>query len=654
MGGTDHLPDIAAKTLIGVREQLGDGTPEKRLDRRGADGNSFPVAQPAVRDWVFGSLFATVLLAYVAVGACSIHAPFFALDDWDEINLVRASGSWSSLLGTDLYHFFRPVKNLMFVGYNWLYCHGGMVPVRTMSLAIGLFSALAVFKLCCRLLAHRGWALAATAVWLLSPTLISSTVWLSASNIMLMTGLAAAAVLCHDLACASEEIPSEIGKKSSVMWTALALLCLFFALTSYEGGVSVVALFVAVDWYLHPQRLHRRSTWRKYLLYGLVLTIYLTLRHQAGSTQVVLGGFSNVSRPEAAISCGYLTILHAGIWLWPFKGMAVIGGYYWGQASMAELAVCYLIVLAATAFALLLRRRYPYLTLGIAWFLLAFAPMSNLLGFRNGPYCDSYIALASVGAAIAFVATLRALWPTRLAGTARVIALVIFSSLIASRVAAAFEAASWSNAWNDPAVAYEQSVRTFPKAFDAMTELAKQYEARGQLQRADELAAKSINLAPDRSGPYAVRAVVAEREGRTQDAMKWLAIYLNYRDNSSKAWGLTFLGDLYANQLGKPAEAETLYRQAIVQKPWTVDALRAAYELAYMEANHGHRTEAISLWEQLLVYHPDDGVLHWDLSIAYAQQGDLQRAEYHRRAAQALGYGRQPSSQPPTSGIPAR
>ncbi|HEV2328373.1 MAG TPA: tetratricopeptide repeat protein [Verrucomicrobiae bacterium] len=651
MSGTDHLPVIAPKTLVAVSE-LGDGTLEKRLERRAPDGNSFPVAHPAVRDWVFGSLFAAVLLAYVAVGVCSIHAPFFALDDWDEINLVRASGSWSSLLGTDLYHFFRPVKNLMFVAYNWLYCHGGMIPVRTMSLAIGLFSALAVFKLCCRLLAHRGWALAATAIWLLSPTLVSSTVWLSASNIMLMTGLAAAAVLCHDLACASEEIPSDTGKKSSVMWTALALLCLFLALTSYEGGVSVVALFVAVDWYLHPQRLYRRATWRKYLLYGLVLTIYLTLRHQAGSTQVVLGGFSNVSRQQAAISCGYLTMLHAGIWLWPFKGMAVIGGYYWGQASMAELAVCYLIVLAATAFAILQRRRYPYLTLGIVWFLLAFAPMSNLLGFRNGPYCDSYIALASVGAAIAFVATLRAVWPTRLAGTARVIALVIFSLLIASRVAAAFEAASWSDAWNDPAVAYEQSVRTFPLAFDAMTELAKQYEARGNYDRADELAAKSIQLAPDRSGPYAVRALIAEREGRIQDALKLLTIYRITAPSST--WGMTFLGDIYANHLGKPAEAETYYRQALAQRPWTQDALRAAYELAYMEANHGNRAEAISLWEQLLVYHPDDGVLHWDLSIAYAQQGDQQRAEYHRRAAKALGYGRQPSSQPTTSGIPAR
>lgn len=604
-------------------------------------------AQPEGRGWIFGSLFGAVLLAYLAIGACSIRAPFFALDDWDEIYLVRSSGSWISLLGTDLYHFFRPVKNLMFVAYNWLYNHGGMVPVRTMALAIGLFSAWAVFKLCFRLLRSRGWALAATAIWLLSPTLVSSTAWLSASNILLMTGFAAAAIICHDLACVSEESTSETAGKHGKIWTALALIWLFLSLASYEGGVSVVALFVAVDWYLHPRRLHRRSTWVKYVLYGLVLAIYLMLRHQAGSTQTVLGGFSGVSRVEAALSSGYITMLHAGIWLWPFQGMAVIGGYYWGQVPMAELAVCYLVVLAAAAFSILQRRRYPCVTLGIIWFLLAFAPMSNVLGFRNGPYCDSYIALASVGAAVAFAALLRALWPSGMTGTARLAALAVVTLVIASRVAAAFEAADWSCAWNDPAVAYERSLCAFPQAFDAMTELAKLYEARQEYQKADELAAESIKLAPDRSGPYAVRAVVAEQQGRTHDAMKWVSIFLSYAPRSP--WALTFEGDLYANHLGQPERAEALYQRALVYKPWPQDALRAAYELAFIQAKQGHRAEAIALWEELLTYHPDDGVLHWDLSVAYAQQGDQKRAAYHRRLAQ--GIAQHPSSGPAKSGV---
>lgn len=153
--------------------------------------------------WMFGLSFGAMLLAYIAIGACSIHAPFFPLDDMDELGLVRVNGSLASLLGTDLYNFFRPVKNLLFAVYNWLYYQGGIVPVRIVPLVIGVISAYAVFKLCCRLLANRNWALVATAIWLLSPTLVSSTAWLSASNILLMTGLAAAALTFHDLACES-------------------------------------------------------------------------------------------------------------------------------------------------------------------------------------------------------------------------------------------------------------------------------------------------------------------------------------------------------------------------------------------------------------------------------------------------------------------
>lgn len=157
---------------------------------------------------------------------------------------------------------------------------------------------------------------------------------------------------------------------------------------------------------------------------------------------------------------------------------------------------------------------------------------------------------------------------------------------------------------------------------------------------ADELAAKSITIAPDRAGPYAVRAVVAEREGRFQDALNWLAIYRHY--TPSGAWDITFQADIDADHLGQPKVAEELYQKAIARRPWSQDALRAAYELAYMQAQQGHRAEAISLWEELLAYNPNDAVLHWDLSIAYAQQGDLKRAAYHRRLAQDPG--KQPTS----------
>ncbi len=628
MNRANPLVDSAPTTWSTIKRLWATG---KTLAHAEPSGTAVTQASLELSRRTFALLFAAMLLTYVAIASCSIHAPFFPLDDLQEFFLVRASGSWLSLLGTDLYHFFRPVKNLLFLGYDWLYLHGGMEAARALAVVIGLASACAVFKLCCRLLADRGWALVATAIWLLSPTLVSCTAWLSASNIMLMTGLAAVALTCHDLACESKPLRTWSPEISSRIWDGLALLCFCLALAAYEGGVGALALFPAMDWYLYPARLRRFATWRRYFLYGLVLAIYLIVRHQAGGTQNVMGGFSGVSRVQAAISSGYLTTLHTGAWVWPFNRMAVIGGYYWGQVSIPGLALCALLVLAAIALSIVWRRRYPHATLGILWFLLAFAPMSNVLGFRNGPYCDSYLALASVGAAIALAAVIRASWPLRTAGPGRAIPVAVVTMVIASRVAAAFEAASWSYAWNDPAVAYQRTLRTFPRAFDAITELAKICEGRGEHRKADELAAKAISMAPDRSGPYAIRAVVAEQEGRFADALKWLVLYRTLAPSTS--WGSRFQAEIYEH-LGRAAEAEALYRQAISQRPWSQDSLRGAYELAYLLAGQGRQAEAISVWEECLTYHPDSTVLHWNLSIAYAEQGDQARASSHLRQAQ--------------------
>lgn len=643
MIGKNPLLGSTDKSSSLIKGWLGKFLWRNESEQQGLDRFPVPKAEHDLCGWRFGLLFTGLLLAYAAIASCSIRAPFFPLDDMDEFCLVRASHSWTSLLGTDLYHFFRPVKNIMFVGYNWLYYHRGMVAVRIVPMLIGWLSAFAVFGLCRRLLASRRWALVATAIWLLSPTLVSSEAWLSASNILLMTGLAAAALTCHDLACESEESKTGKARIKAGAWSVCAVLCLSLALFSYEGAVSVIALFFAMDWYLRPKRLQRLSTWQRYLAYGLVLVIYLILRHHAQSTQNVLGGFSGVSRFKAAVSSGYFTMLHAGIWFWPFNRMAVIGGYYWGQVSMVELAVCALVVMFALVFSILRRWRYPHVALGILWFLLAFAPMSNVLGFRNGPYCDSYIVLASVGVAITLTAILRGLWPrlSGRSGMARSFAVAVVTLLLASRVAAAFEAATWSSSWNNPIIAYERTLRTFPLSFDAMSELAKLYVARKEYSKADELATKSIELAPDRSGSYAVRAVVAEQEGRIPDALQWLELYRKFSHFDS--WGLTFEADIYADHLNQPRRAESLYRKAITHRPWSQDELRPAYELAYMLAQEGHQTEAISIWEELLTYSPSDTVVHWNLSLAYEQIGDPKRAAYHRSLAQSLA--RNPSAQ---------
>jgi tetratricopeptide (TPR) repeat protein len=619
------------KFLLGLTREAESGGHEHK-------GVSPPATEAKPAGPRYALLFAAVLLAYVAIGACSLRAPFFPLDDQGELYLVRRCPSWLSLLEPDFYHFFRPVKNLLFAAYDWLNAQGGMALVRVVPLIVGLACAWAVLELCHRLFSSRAWGLVAMAVWLLSPTMVSCTAWLSCTNILVMVGLAATALLCHDSAGAFEAAgtaPLPAAGKTRVPWSLLAALCLFLALVSYEGAVSVVALFGVMDWYLHPARLRRLATWRNYLLYGLVFAAYLALRHWLGSTQHVLGSFSMVSPGQAAMASGYFTMVHAGIWLWPFNQMAIIGSFYWGQVPVAILAADWLIVVLVAGLALYWRRRHPLVALGILWFLLGFAPTSNALGFRNGPYGDYYLALASIGAAVALTAVLRDLRPFSRTGMARTLALAAAVLLIGSRTAAVFEAANWSYAWNDPMEVFTRSLHTFPKGFDVMIELAKNLVARREYRQADELAAAASGIAPDRYHAYAIRAVVAEQEGRYQDSLRWLADYSH--GVKTDAWAAAFQADLEADHLGHPEKAEPLYRQAIAQRPWTVDGVRAAYELAYWLATRNRQAEAIALWKELLTYQPDDAVLLQNLATAYGQLGDRERAADYQKRVKALG-----------------
>jgi tetratricopeptide (TPR) repeat protein len=594
--------------------------PDRDGDGDGADGRRH------------GLLLAALLLGYVAVAACSLHAPIFPLDDTGELHFVRRAASWMTLLGEDFYHFFRPVKNLLFAAYDALAARGGMPAARALVVLVGAASALAVHGLCCRLMRSRGWGLAATAVWLLAPTMVSCTAWLSSSNILAMTGFAALALTCHLRAGDRTEAGDAA---SGGRWAALAGLVFFLALACYEGAVGAAALFFAVDFYLYPERLRRRDTWRRYLLYALVLALYLAVRAALRPAIAVAGSFSGVSPLFAMLSAGYFTTVHAGIWCWPFGQQAVIGSYFRGQVPPVVLAACWGLVLAAAGLALVWRRRFPLAALGVAWFLVAFAPMSNVFGFRNGPYGDYYLALASVGAALAVAAVLRGLRPAERTGVARAAALVAFAALAAVRAAAALEAAGWSLAWNDPQTVYERNLRTFPRAFDVMIELAKCHAGREEWAAADELAARAIRTVPDRYHAYAIRAVVARQEGRFEDALRLIAFYRKHVGKQDP-WAPAFEADIRAENLNQPERAEALYREAIATRPWSQDALRAAGALAYQLATSGRERQAVALWEEMLVYEPGDRATHHNLARAYTSRGDAAKAARHRALARPV------------------
>ena len=578
--------------------------------------------------------FAALALVYVAIHVGAWQAPLCFLDDTGELFYVRSGLGWHDLLTHDFYGFFRPMKNLFFLGIDGLLRSGGTAPAHALAIGVGLASLLAVNQLFRRLLGNPWTALTASALWLLAPTLVSCTAWLSSVNIQAMTGLMAVAVLLHLRASA----PAASAGQQRVAWAGLAV-CSLLAMLCYEGAVCLPLLLVATDLWLQPDRTRSRPARQGYVVAALMLVLFLALRAMGGDRGQLSGSFAEISRWQVAVSSAHFMLLHLGIWLWPFGRQALFGGYYWGQVSGAALAMEWLTLALMAAAVLGWRRRAPRVTLGLAWFFIAFAPMSNVLGFKNGPYGDYYMAGASLGLALSGAAGAEAL--VRLAASAQrgwrtMLAISALTLGIGWRLAATVESADWAQAWNNPITLLERSASTFPEAFDVLTELAKQRVEQGRYAESRALAERAMALAPKRGGAYAVLAVVADRCGDTPASWAALRRFLDL-SKSHSAWGWFFAGYLSEERDHDPVRAESYYREALGRKEaWTADHVSAAEALGLLLASHGRPAEAIPFLQRAVALAPDHALPQHNLAVALCQSGRKNEALVYERRYRVL------------------
>ncbi len=566
---------------------------------------------------------AAVMLAYIGIVWPSLSAPFFPLDDLEQIHHIRAATHWQELLTRDFYGFFRPVKNLLFLLFIPLAEHGMIWP-RLIAVAVGLLAIGAVYQFSRQLWSAPAIALLATAVWALAPTLVSSTAWLSCVNIMLMTASACLGLTLHQWAATSGRSASQTIQRGS-----LALLLFLFAILAYEGGISVLAIVFMLDAMRQPHRFRERRLWPVYGGYVVLGVVYMAVRVRMQSGISLIASFSQTSPLEAVGASAWFTWQHFFTWWAPFGRFAIIGGHIHPQMATGLILFGWLFVVALVAGIFWCWRRQPLISIGLAWFLLGFAPMSNIAGFRNGPWGDYYITLASVGLAILVAECVR-LW----ASSRRPLLLVAVFMLLGLRVAGAVEAVRWSAIWTQPHAVYTRTVATFPQAFDAWLELAKLEIDQGRPEQGLEWALRAHQLAPDRHRPLPVLAMAHLRLGNTTAARELVTTYLV--DHPNDPWALGFLGFIVETVDQNPDEAFALYQRAVEQHPWEMDSLYAANRLAFLHVDAEEYDQALELWTAMLRFRPDDRQTHHNLAITYRRLGRQEEFRYHAERAHAL------------------
>lgn len=571
-----------------------------------------------------------VPLIYATVLSFSLSAEWFPADDGQELVFVRGIPSIGALFKADAFGLFRPVKNLLFrlfVAMSPL----GVKSCRLVGIAIGVASFFPVLALCRRVFGNEWKATLAVTIWILSPTLVSSTAWMSGVNIQLMAAFSALSLVYHDAAWDSYSFnPKRI---------VIAGLFLFLALVSYESAIALVPLLFLFDFYLRPNRIRSRSAWMSYGTYATVAAVYLLLRHVFRASTMVNGSFTELERWQLVVSSPYFTWQHFESWFWPFGHFSVLGSYQWGQAPWPVLGGCVVFFSGILLFAIATRKRLPTLSFCILFSLVAFAPVSNCLGLKNGPYGDYYMTLPSIGLAAGFVEVLDILLSSK--GRLRAVSLAIVFFSICIRLFSVPEAARWARLWGRGESAFAESLRNYPNWFSNKQMLTRLLFDKGEHDEALRLGSEIENQIGSSShqmgGIYILRALHAlQTEKDAEKALREIDKCHEVNTVGASETTLHFYrGCVFEDLKNDETTAEKEYELALAGK-WNIDSVPCADRLARLKAIHGERDEAIALWERAAKLEPSNASVLWNLSIAYREAGDLERAEKCRSAALRL------------------
>jgi len=444
-------------------------------------------------------LRAEVLAVIALLGVlCLIALPGMSsprmLDDIDQMKFVARFRGWGDCFGTDAFGLFRPVKNLIFFGL-------GDIPVadwHCLNLLVYLSAVAAVYVALRRLLQSPAWALLGTSIWATCPTQTSAAIWMSCVNISLAIVLICACLCFHDL--------SRDANRRADWQVGVAVLCLFLALCSYESAVMVPALCLLVD-VLRRRPVFSKESMIRYGMYGFVTLVYLWIRFHAGAfhgNQQAHPGFApDLAKWQLSVSAPWLLWKHFSMWLMPPGRIEFLGTYVWGiSASPAALAGAWAWLLGLVTIIVVARKREPWLSFGLLWFIAASFPTSNFIPIWAGPVEDYYLVIPSIGLSIALLGCARQILAWISARPA-----VGFSQRSLAGGAILGVGLIWralgiplfwyqSCLWNRPAELYLNCDLTRPGQYEAQGLAAREIFFMGKLDQAEELAKKSYATAP--------------------------------------------------------------------------------------------------------------------------------------------------------------
>ncbi len=592
--------------------------------------------------WAVGLLFAAWAMA---IYWPSLDAPLY-LDDYT----VLRDGSGLSGGETPPAPRNRPLAVASFILVRLLF-GDSPIPQRALNVLIHALAALGVFLLARELGGAAGslpgrtggskntggrrdlFALAAASLWMASPALSQSVVYL----VQRMTALSGAFTVWALYYYVKSRTSGEILAKRPI---ALCAFLWLLALGTKETAVLLPLFALILEGTLLRPPGGFRETWRQReikllfaaaaAVFSLAAFLYLYTEGGGGAYARMVAADShlparNFTAAERLLTMPRIVIFYVSLLLWPEPSRLslehdpeVSRGLLSPPSTLAALLLLLLFVL----YALRVRRRRPLVAAGSLLFLaglsLESGPLNLELVFEHRLYLPSVGLILAVSAAFAGFSR-RSGFLGKAAGVVLAVLLIIFSVGTALR----------GREWTDPEGFWRKSLARAPASPRPYTYLAQHLEAEGRGKEALPLFEKAARLGPRMAEvrynlglAYLNRERWAEAAGELEAAVGL----------AEKPATLAALGKAY-EVLGRPREAEAALEKALDLAPRNAQALG---RLGNFLLRAGRSGEALFYLEKAAESSPRSAVLQNNLGAAYRRLGRPGAAlEAFGRAARA-------------------
>ena len=383
----------------------------------------------------------------------------------------------------------------------------------------------------------------------------------------------AAALLFTAHPAISEAICAAVGRAdllaTTLVLTALILhqrrkntaaaLAFIGALLCKESALVAPALFLLTDVFQYRTFSRKRYS-RPYLLYAALTLAYLTWRYSVLGT-LGPGAIDRLDNPLIELAPG-LRLLNALVLVGRYTGLLVLPAQLSADYSYAALPLATEFVsphLALVLLSLVLLpialvytwRRHPWLCFGLAWALLALAPVANILLPIGTIMAERLLYLPAIGFCIGLAATLQ---KTRHNTLILIVLLALLSLRTSIRVAD----------WQDGHSLFTSATQTYPNSARAWRALGKAQLERGADQQGQAALNKALDILPDYYEVFNDLGAYHLAQGQYERALGHLEASLRIDKNYPPTWlnlGLAFY------HLRRVPEARQAFAQALRLNP---------------------------------------------------------------------------------------